>query len=316
MLTGYVGTYKSSGSEGIYCFVLDDSGTLTTNGILYNVENSKYIKLCDNILLSITGDDTNSGLAAVTTDGKLLDKLLYETVTSCHVTMQGSYVYTANYHCGTVSKLSFVDNTLCEMVRAEFGAKAGCHQVIAAGDHLLVPTLAQDKIYVLNTSLDTVKSISLPKGSGPRHGILTKDGKYLFVLAELSCQLFTYRVENGEYTLCDERSVLPESTEPTEGSAAIRISDCGRYLYTSTREVNIITTFDISNPQAPTVLQHYHLTGDHPRDILNVDGDRFLLVANRFTDELCCYGLKDGVITECLSTLDIPDPVSIAVEKS
>lgn len=314
MITGYVGTYTTDLSEGIYRFELDESTGVLSNKVLFKkVDNSKYIACNDNYIFSLYDDKNESGVLVMNHEGELLDSLLFEKVTSCYIGFKGNTIYTANYHEGTVSKLEFIDEKLKLVKTVEIKKKAGCHQVIFFQDKLLVPCLFLDEVKILTEDLEEIDSIKLPHGSGPRHGVISTDNKRLYLNTELSNELFTYEYEDNKFKLIHQISILPNGETNKEGTAALRISRNGRKLYISTRGLNIITVVDIGG-YLPKIMQFEESGGNHPRDILDVANDRYLLVANRFSNELLAYRLIQGRIGVVTSKLDIPEGVSIIMK--
>lgn len=306
---GYVGTYSGSGSKGIYQFLIDEiQGTISQPSVFAEVRNSKYISLTDTHLYSVYDDENESGVAVFSLDGNCVDKVTYEKITSCFLLVDGEYIYTSNYHLGTVTKLKL--GTKLEVVASYFiQEKAGCHQVILHDDKLYVPCLYLDVIYVFDKNLHKISEIMFPKGSGCRHGVVSKDGNYLYVIGELSNKL--YVVDLKDYTIVNESSVLPNGEENQEGSAAIRLSMDGTRLYVSTRDKNIVTILEVNGKEVK-VLSIFSTEGDHPRDILNVENDTYLLVSNRLSNELSLFDLNSN--NKLVQKISIPEGVSIVVE--
>lgn len=309
MKKGYIGTYSSNGSKGIYQFLMEEnSGLLYEASLFTEIQNSKYISLSDTHLYSVYDDENGSGVAVYSQDGVLLDKCIYERSTSCFFTVTGEEIYTANYHLGTVTKLSF-DGKLTVESTYLIKEKAGCHQVIVYNDKVFVPCLYLDTIYVFDKNLNKLNEIPFPSGSGCRHGALSEDEKYLYVVGELSNKLYvlnlsTYEIEN-------EISILPDGMDKCEGSAAIRLSKDGKKIFVSTREINIITVVEVEGIMLE-IETIFSVEGDHPRDIMNVMDDQYLVVANRFSNELCSFDMKNGY--RLINKIQIPDGVSIAME--
>lgn len=314
MITGYVGTYTSDLSQGIYRFELDESTGVLSNKVLFKkIKNSKYIACNNEYIYSLYDGEGGSGVLVMNHNGDLIDSLLFEKVTSCFIGFKGNDIYTANYHEGTVSKLKFDGNKLQFIKTLKIKDMAGCHQVIFFQDKLIVPCLFLDEVKILNEDLEIIDSIELPKGSGPRHGVISTDNKRLYLNTELSNELFTYEIVDGKFKCIYQMSILPNSETNKEGTAALRISRNGRKLYISTRGLNIITVVDIGG-HLPKLLQFEESGGNHPRDILDVANDKYLLVANRFSNELLAYRLLQGRIGIVTSKLDIPEGVSIVMK--
>lgn len=314
MLIGYVGTYTSDLSEGIYRFELDKAtGFLSHVTLFKEVKNPKYIACNDQKVFSVFEGDEGAGVLVMNHAGKCIDSIIYENVPSCHICFKDDYIYTANYHAGTVSKIHFDGEKLHHCKTLKIKDMAGCHQVIFVQDMLLVPCLFLDEVKVLNEELEVVDVIELPKGSGPRHGVISTDNKRLYLNTELSNELFTYDIHGRHFELVHQMSILPNNETNKGGTAALRISRNGRKLYISTRVCNVLTVVDIGT-HFPKILQFEEAGGNHPRDILDVADDKYLLVANRFSNELLAYRLVEGRIGVVVSKLTIPEGVSIIMK--
>lgn len=314
MITGYVGTYTSDCSEGIYKIKLDENNGHLEEPVLFKkIKNSKYLAWVDDYLYTLFDDEEGSGVMVLDKAGNTLASLIFEKVTSAHLAIKGKYIYTANYHEGTVTKLKYENGKIELVKRYEIQRKAGCHQVIFFKDMILVPCLFMDKVFIFSEDLELMNEVMLPHGSGPRHGVISTDDTRLYLVSELSNELFTFEYANNHFHQIQQISILPEYKTHLEGSAALRISRNGRKLYISTRGLDIITVVDIG-VEMPKVIQYESSGGNHPRDILDVANDRFLLVANRFSNELISYRLNDGRIGVVTSKVKLPEGVSIVME--
>lgn len=314
MITGYVGTYTSDLSEGIYKIGLDENNGHLEEPILFKkIKNSKYLVFVNDLLYSLYDDENGSGVMVIGKDGITLASLIFEKVTSAHIAVKGNAIYTANYHEGTISKLHYENEKLTFIKKYTVQRKAGCHQVIFFKDMILVPCLFLDKVFIFDQDLNLINEIMLPKGSGPRHGVISTDDMRLYILTELSNELFTFDYANNHFHQVQQLSILPNYETHKEGSAALRISRNGRKLYASTRGVDLITVIDIG-AEMPKIIQYESAGGNHPRDILDVANDRYLLVLNRFSNELLSYRLNEGRIGVVSSNVKLPEGVSIAME--
>lgn len=307
----YLGTYVSDGGEGIYEFIFDENtGEFSGRKLLCEAKNSKYIISENDSIFTVFDGEKCSGVAVYSNNGQLIDSIEYEKSTSCYIIKHGNYIYTANYHEGTVTKLEFIDGKLKMIAHKLIIEESGSHQVIIFGDKLLVPCLLLDRLYILDGELNIIEFLQLPSKSGPRHGIISKDGKYLYLVGELDDRLYTFSIENEKLKLIDDISILPEKCPPAKSSAAIRMSKDGNTLIISVRNVNIIVVLDISN-KVPKVVQHISSMGEHPRDILNTLDDRYLIVANRTSGNIVSFKLEDDKITKKCSEVSVAGAVSI-----
>ena len=298
------GTYTAGKSEGIYEFFLED-GKLKDPSLFCKIESSKYICKYEDTILSICDFENGSGLSLIDKKGVILDSLCFEKPSSCYVGVHGGKIYMANYHAGTVSLLKVEDGKLKLVKTVLIKDKAGCHMVLFHEDKVLVPCLFLDKIVVFDEGLNKVNEICFPKGSGPRHGVFTRDHSRLYLVSELSNELFV--IDMKDLTIIKQIGLLENGETNTTGTAAVRLSDDEKYLYVSTRGKNVLSVIDL---EEIALLQNINCGGDHPRDFI-LCGE-YLLCANRFSDEVVCFKIgKDGRITEESDRIRIPEAVCL-----
>lgn len=302
MWHGLLGTYSQGRSQGMYSFSLDENkGTLTGVKLFAPIENSKYLGKNRKHLFSLCSEEEGGGVAVFDFQGNLQCKLLFESVISCYLLVEEDNLYCSNYHLGTVSHLEYRDGTLKLLKQKLIQEKAGAHQVISHGDSLYVPCLHLDKMVVFSKNLEILDEILFPSGAGCRHGVIDKEQKLFYVLGELSNEIYCISLKTRE--ILSSISILPPDTQSHEGGSALRISEDGSRLYASTRgEVNGIAVLGIQG-ETMELLQFFSSEGNHPRDILNICQDRFLLVANQHSDSL--------VVFDCENKYKITDKVNI-----
>ncbi len=317
MAEGFVGTYSQKNSKGIYKFVIDDlTGNLTSVDLFCEINNSRYITYKNNTLFALFDSSEGSGIIAYNDSGKCISKLIFEKTGSCFLIFKDTFFYTANYHEGTVSKIEYKNNTFTLAHTKCIKEKAGSHQVLLYDDKLLVPCLLLDTVYILNDKLDVIDTIAFPKGSGPRHGIFSLDKNYLFFLTELSNELYTFKKDGDVFTQIKSQKVNATLSGLQQAAAAIRLHHSGNTIFTSIRTSNIISTFDIQNITAPTYpIISSSCSGDHPRDILNILNDQFLLVANRDTNQLVSFKIVNQTEIKKVSAITIPECICICMAK-
>ena len=300
------GTYTEQGSRGIYRFGFED-GILSEAELFAEIQDPKYICTNGKLTATVGTWDGRSGCAVLDENGQIIDRALFEDGVSCYITWAGDRLYCANYHAGHFTVLEYRDRHLEVIRTVEIREKAGCHQVIVTDDRILVPCLFLDAVKVFDHDLNELPQITFPDGTGPRHGIMTKDGKHLYLASELSNELFEIETEN--WTIQRHMSVLPDGKTHLKDTAAIRLSEDEKTLYVSTRTLDVVSVIDI---ETFTLKQCVSCGGSHPRDIYRLG--QWLLSANRFSDTVCCFALhEDGTIGEMTGKTDIIQAVSLDV---
>lgn len=185
----YAGTYTAKSSQGIYSFSFED-GRLSSSQLFCEIKNPKYLTKKDNCLITVADFDYESGVALINAEGDIKNKIAFEKRTSCFITSEDDDIYTANYHTGVVTHLKLVKDELKFINSIQIQDGAGCHQILVFHDRILVPCLFLDRVFIFDRSLKKIGSIHFNANTGPRHGVFSKDGKYLYLVSELSNELF------------------------------------------------------------------------------------------------------------------------------
>ena len=306
--TGYVGTYTSEKSEGIYAFSYENQ-TITDVHLFTKVRNPKYLAWMNDYIVAVCDFEEGSGVAVFDLNGNEIDHIVFEAFTSCYVGVKDKLIFTAHFHSGDVTLLRFENNHLELVQRTHIKDKAGCHQVIPYKDQYLVPCLFMDQIKILDRDFTVVDEISFEEGSGPRHAVFSDDEKYLYVVGELSNLL--YVVDMHTKKIVNTVELLENGLSHVKDTAAIRKKD--DYLYVSTRTQDVITVLHVSGKDVKRI-QETSCAGKHPRDFVIVDDD--IIVANRFSDSLSVLPIKHAYIQSAVSTVIIPEGVSIIMRRN
>ena len=306
--TGYVGTYTSEKSEGIYAFTYENQ-TITDVHLFTKVRNPKYLAWMNDYIVAVCDFEEGSGVAVFDLNGNEIDHIVFEAFTSCYVGVKDNLIFTAHFHSGDVTLLRFENNHLELVQRTHIKDKAGCHQVIPYKDQYLVPCLFMDQIKMLNQDFNVVDEISFEEGAGPRHAVFSDDEKYLYVVGELSNLL--YVVDMHTKKIVNTVELLENGLSHVKDTAAIRKKD--DYLYVSTRTQDVITVLHVSGKDVKRI-QVTSCAGKHPRDFVIVEDD--IIVANRFSDSLSILPIEHAYIQSAVSTVTIPESVSIIMRSN
>lgn len=258
------GTYTNTGSQGLYRFALEN-GHLTHPDLIWRVEMPKYVASSKAGIVVLTSRGTRSGVILLNVLGKVKDKILFENRSACYVGMDHEHVYTANYHTGVCADLKIISGMLHLRHKIELGEEAGCHQVLVHGDELYIPCLCQDRIAVFdkNTYVEC-GTIVFPEGTGPRHGVFTKDGRMLYIVGEISCKLYTIDAQSHDIIQVNAISFAG-------APSAVRLSDDETMLYTAVRGTGEITVFRLQD-RLPRKAKVIPTPGKCPQDLILCEG--------------------------------------------
>ena len=109
-LTGFLGTYASPESLGIYRFTIDlRNGAMSYPELYYEAPDCKYLSLRDSMLASPLKREGRSGICLLDTAHNKEEALAQpaeecfgESSPACYAAQDDRYLYTANYHEGTI----------------------------------------------------------------------------------------------------------------------------------------------------------------------------------------------------------------------
>ena len=235
------------------------------------------------------------------------NKIAFEKRTSCFITSEDDDIYTANYHTGVVTHLKLVQDELKVKNSIQIQDGAGCHQILVFHDRILVPCLFLDRVFIFDRSLKKIGSIHFNANTGPRHGVFSKDGKYLYLVSELSNELFV--IETDEWNIIHQIPVLMSKEIHVRDTAAIRLSDDEKFIYVSTRTKDVISVIELEDHK-PTVIQTVSCGGKHPRDFVLLG--QYLLCANKNTNEVVSFKINDdGTLGKIVDRIEVPEVVAL-----
>lgn len=343
LLTGYVGTYTKGDSVGIYRFTLDaEQPQIKDVQVAAKLGNPTYLTISEDnrYLYSVIKDGESGGVAAYSILGetgelKLLNSQLTEGASPCHVSVdkENNHVVTAHYHRGTV-ELYKVNKENGKVAPAssivqhegsgpnkERQEKPHVHYSGFTPDekYIAVIDLGIDKLitYANNDGvLEEVSSLSVKPGSGPRHLEFHPNGKYAYLMTELSSEVITlsYDNETGSFKEFQYISTIPtDFTENNQGSA-IHVTADGRFVYVSNRGHNSIAVFSVNQESGElTFIEHTSTEGDWPRDFVLDPSERFVVASNQESGNLVLYkrNAATGKLELVQSDIALPYPVCV-----
>ena len=302
----YAGTYTAKSSQGIYSFSFED-GRLSSSQLFCEIKNPKYLTKKDNCLITVADFDYESGVALINAEGDIKKKIAFEKRTSCFITSVDDDIYTANYHTGVVTHLKLVHDELKFINSIQIQDGAGCHQILVFHERILVPCLFLDRVFIFDRSLKKIGSIHFNANTGPRHGVFSKDGKYLYLLSELFNELFV--IETDEWNIIHQIPVLMSKEIHVRDTAAIRLNDDEKFIYVSTRTKDVISVIELEDHK-PTVIQTVSCGGKHPRDFVLLG--HYLLCANKNTNEVVSFKINDdGTLGKIVDRIEVPEVVAL-----
>ena len=335
--TVYVGS-RAADQQGIYAATLDPAtGHLTGLGFAAPMTRPLWLEkaLVPNILYSVNDDGSVVTLAAEGGHLKETGRTSSGGGGPTHLSLDPAShtLFVANYGTGQVAALPIgKDGALSAPVSVQADQGSGptprqkgphAHEAVLdpSRHFLLVPDLGADKIFLYRFDAATRQlqpsgSEPLPPGSGPRHLVFHPNGKWAYLITELSAEVKAYRwdAKRGELTLTETKSTLAPDFQGKKSGAEIVLSLDGRFLYLSNRGEDsiVVLAIDAQNG-AMTEIQRIASQGKDPWALTFARGGRWLLVANEASGDISVLerDRQSGKLSPTNGKLAIPNPISL-----
>lgn len=223
----------------------------------------------------------------------------------------GSWVAVANYNDGNLSILKTnADGSLQPLAQTIDHQGYSANFTRQSRPHVHCTAFSPDNKYVFSNDLGTDKvyqyaftpsdkeplgeagvvTTDVPDGSGPRHITFHPNGKYVYIINELSGKVIAYQYTDGKISEIQSIESCNTGDKLDMGSADIHITPNGQYLYTSNRgKANDITIYRVGSTGLLTVVGHQPSLGVHPRNFTIDPTSKYVLVANRDTDNIVVF---------------------------
>jgi 6-phosphogluconolactonase len=345
----YVGTYADKESKGIYAYRFDSStGKLTSLGLASESANPSFLTsdsrghflYAANELDSYQGKPTGavSAFAIDSATGKLslLNQVSSRDQGPAHITLDrtGKFAFVSNYSLGSVAVFSVLkDGRLGDQVAFVQHKGSSVNKQWQLGPHVHEVVLSPDDHFALvaDPGIDQVMAYPFdattgklgepviayaPPGSGPRHMVFGRDGKFLYVITELTSSVLTYAYDpkKGGLRQVGIISTLQKEFNGTNYAAEIEVHPSGKFLYASNRGDDSSAVFSIDSATgAPKLVEVVPTKGKRPRNFaLDLTGS-WLLVANQESDNIVVFRVDGatGRLTATGESVQVDSPACV-----
>ena len=271
----YVGTYTGPGkSQGIYAWRFHPaSGKVSALGLVAETASPSFLAVHPNhrFLYAVNevsnfegqpvGSVSAFAMDAVTGRLKLLNTVSSRGDGPCHLALDpsGKWLFVANYGGGSVVEYTVHDDgTLSQASAFVQHVGSSVNRQRQAGPHAHSTVLSPDgnSVYVADLGLDQILSYKaggltpndppytrIAPGAGPRHLAFTPNGRYAYVMTEMTASVVAFRYEGGKF---EELQTLPTADFAANiGGAEIAIDPTGAYLFAANQDSGNVTIFRI-----------------------------------------------------------------------
>lgn len=337
------GSYAPATDEGIAIYDFDqESGRAERVGGLAGVSNPSFLCLSKDgkRIYSVGEDEGNSSTVnMISVEGdslRLVESMPTGGGAPCFVNLSpdGKYVLTANYLGGniTIYRLDSDGNMtglphIIEFPDADHptasDGKPRLHSVnfTPDGKMLVAADLGTDRLHLFDvTSSDSilvdptaVRRVEMKHGMGPRHMDFSADGRYAYVIGELSGEVAVMEINDS--TMTPVQYIASDSVGGN-GSGDIHLSPDGLFLYSSNRlKADGIAIFSVNKESGKLTRVGYCPTGIHPRNFAITPDGKYLLAACRDDNRIELYrrDAATGLLERAEKDKDISQPRPVCV---
>lgn len=340
-LIGYVGTYTKQESEGVYKFILDvEQEFIREVTPVAKLDNPTYVTVSNrnNNLYAVSKEADNGGVTAFSINQETGDLIPLNSQASagsppCHVSVKrdNTNVVTANYHTKqVVSYLTNPDGSLKPAVDVAEHEGSGPHER-QEKPHMHYAGFTPDEKYVIAIDLGSdqiityradqgkltkVHTFETKPGSGPRHIAFHSNGKYAYVMTELSSEVIVlqYNEADGSFTEKQYIKAIPSDYTDVNDGSAIHITKDGKFVYVANRGHNSIALFAVNQESGELTFVEWKSTeGDWPRDFVLDPSEQFLVASNQKSGTLTLFRRDEltGKLTMVQSGVAAPEAVCV-----
>lgn len=339
----FVGTYTANESEGIYIFQLDTTSGYSKSLGYVQVENPSYLTISkdEKFVYAVTENNDSTAKANAYSFDKESGKLKFinsqptDGAAPCYIEIddEGKHVLTANYTGASLTIFNIDKNGSLKakpQVISFTGKSAHptrqkqphihCARFTPDKKHVLVSDLGTDKIHKLDVNENTLgdflisgtpTAFKVADGSGPRHIDYHPNGKWAYVITEISGDVIAFNYTDGN--LKQIQSIKADTLD-AQGSGDIHISPDGRFLYASNRlKGDGLAIFSINQTDGTLTKVGYQETGIHPRNFVFTPNGKFLLVAARDSNMIQIFEVdkNTGLLTDADKNIMLSMPVCL-----
>ena len=331
----FVGTYTDGGSKGVYSYRFNqETGEAVVLDSL-EMRNPSYLTIARDerliYVVSETHDDKASlNIVRITANGgmRLIDTAPTEGEDPCYVATNGALALSANYSGGSMSVFQLSQcGTLAELTMKFLGATGGPDLSRQQTPHVHCACFTPDGRYVLATDFSADRILSfriegqnvivddvaayVSADSGPRHLTFSNDGRFAYLMSELSGKVTVFAYHEGQLEKLQE---IVSDSVGARGGADIHLSPDGRFLYSSNRlKDEGVAIFAVDSQTGLLTRIGYQPTAAHPRQFNITPNGRFLLCCCRDSNKIQVFrrDADTGFLTDTHQDIMLSKPVCV-----
>lgn len=330
--TVYFGTYTRRESKGLYKADFDSNNGILSNLALVAEEASPTYLAFDaaDHLYTVGAENGQGGIAAFDKDFKLLNHVVEEGAPLCYVAVdeKRDLVYGANYHKGQVLVYKRLSDGSLELADSDTHEESGPHENQASAhvhftdltpdQYLVTCDLGTDQVVTYDLSEDgklkKLDTYTCSPGAGARHLVFHNYYKMAYLICELNSTIEVLIYDGvGQFEHLQTISTLPEDFTGANGTAAIRLSADGKFLYGSNRGHDSIAVYKILKDGSLELVEITPTNGKNPRDFNITPDQNYIIAVHQDSDNATVFkrDIESGKLTEVSHDFYVPESVCV-----
>ena len=315
----YVGTYTHGNSKGMQVYDVDvEKGTLRERSEV-QVSNASHTAISKNGKFLYSIEDEGVAVFRRNENGDLtrINRVSIDGMRGCFLAtdVDGKYLYVAGYHDGKVTVVHtrrdgslgrIMDGVyhkgLGSVAERNFRPHVNCVRPTPDNKYLCAVDngIDQVKLYRINKrqhKLELVDILRCPRESGPRIIRFSADGRFAYILFELSNEIKVYSYDGSghtpEFELLQSISTLTKEKDEDafhNAASGLALAPDGRHLFCTTAGENTVSMYEIDT-ETGLLDKKFTLpiSGDYPKDLVIFPDNKHIAVANHASNTVTTF---------------------------
>ena len=314
----YVGTYThGKGGNGIYIYDVDvEEGTLTKRSEV-PISNASYLTMSLNGKYLYSIEDEGVAVFSIADNGDLsrINSIDIDGMRGCFLSTDavGKYLFVGGYHDGKVTLISTnPDGSLNKVLDGVYHRGLGSVAERNFRPHVNCVRPTPDKKYIcaVDNGIDQVKIYKIqkpqnklklvdilrsPRESGPRIIRFSADGRFAYILHELSNEIHVYSYDgsgkNPQFELIQKVNTLSDELDRMHDAAsALVLAPDRKHLFCSTAGDNTVAMYEIDD-ETGLLNKKFALpiSGEYPKDLAVFPDSQHIAVANHESNTITTF---------------------------
>lgn len=259
---------------------------------------------------------------AVADPSKQLSRIKCVAPDPCYILFHKGLLYTADYSGGSVSVYRTSEGRIgelfqrvcfeCSGIHPRKQLSSHVHMIKIQGDTMYATDLGGDRVHILSVGpdgkLEHKDDLVMRPGCGPRHLDVSADGRFVYVITEMSKELFVFDTQR-DIPIPIQAVILGDPSLDRQNGGDIHLHPNGLFLYVSLRDGDdSIVSFYIK-PQSGTLTRRQTVpTGAHPRNFALLKDEHLMAVFCKNDRKIQFFPLdgKTGMIGGLRSEAALP----------